>query len=83
MKRENGQDEADDRYDASCVRGDLQNDLVRTVQRYCVHVHQHGEIRQVIALALGMGLVSLYYLTSFVCPGATENKILREGETYS
>lgn len=80
MKRENGQDEADDGNDAAYIRDDLQGDLMGDVQPDGVHVHQHGEVRQVITFAHGVSFVGLLYLASLVRPGAAENKISRVEE---
>lgn len=77
MKRENGQDQADDGNDAADIRDDLQRDLMSDVEPDGVHVHQHGEVRQVIAFAHGVSLVGLLYVASLLRPGATGNKISR------
>lgn len=80
MKRENGQDEADDGNDAAYIRDDLQGDLMGDVQPDGVHVHQHSEVRQVIAFAHGVSFVGLLYLASLVRPSAVGNKVSRVEE---
>jgi len=77
LKRENSQDEADDGNDAAYIRDDLQGNLMGDVQPDGVHVHQHGEVRQVIAFAHGVSLVGLLYLASLVRPGTVGNKVSR------
>jgi len=75
LKRENGQDEADDGNDAAYIRDDLQGDLMGDVQPDGVHVHQHGEVRQVIAFAYRVSLVGLLYLASLLRPCAMGSKL--------
>lgn len=75
MKRENGQNEADDGNDAAYIRDDLQGDLMGDVQPDGVHVHQHGKVRQVITFANRVSLVGLLYLASILRPCTMGNKI--------
>lgn len=68
MEDNGGEEETDDGDDAAHVGYDGEGEVMRVAQRRGVNVHQHGEVREVIALTYRVGRVVAKDTAAFLRP---------------